>query len=119
MPLPKLIRILIFIFITSFILVGFGRQISTALDSGSRLDQAADQVNRLQEKNKQLKNKLSQVEQPDFIEEIARDKLNLARSSETMVIIQKEAISKILGLNQKIEEVKIPNWQGWLKLFIH
>lgn len=80
---------------------------------------AVEEVNNLQTENRELKNKLSQVNTAQFTEEIARNQLNMAKEGETIVVIPDELIEKVLGADIKPIEIKMPNWQGWLKLFIH
>lgn len=94
-------------------------QIISTLKSGDRLNIATDKLHRLEIKNKDLKAKLDEVKDLRFLEEQARDKLGLVKEGETLVIIPQEKIDSILGLSKKIEEIKLPNWQGWLKLFWH
>ena len=94
-------------------------QIISTLKSGDRFQSATDELHNLEVKNKELKEKLEEVKNPRFIETQARDKLGLIREGETLVIIPQEKIDSILGLAKKVEEIKLPNWQGWLKLFWH
>lgn len=115
----KLFIIIVIIIVALVILTSLGRQISNALSSGSRLDQAADELTRIQDKNRKLKEKLAEAKNPQIIESILRDKLNLQRPGETVVIIPEELLNKVLGVKKQVEEIKIPNWQGWLRLFIH
>jgi cell division protein FtsB len=107
------------VLILGLIVFGLGRQIVLALQAGQRLDRAAEEVNNLQQDNRVLKEKLSQTQKYNFIEQMARDKLNLVKPGETVVIIPEKAIDKVLSAQIKVEEVKLPNWQGWLKLFTH
>ncbi len=100
-----------------FILVGLGNQIFSALNAGTRLDREIEETGRLQQENKELKNELAKVESKDYIESVARDKLNMAKPDETVVIIPKETIQKIADAKKPQEEPKLPNWQGWLNLF--
>ena len=93
-----------------------GQSIST-LKSGDRFQSATDELHSLEVKNKELKEKLEQVKNPRFIETQARNKLGLVKEGETLVIIPQEKIDAVLGLAKKAEEIKLPNWQGWLKLF--
>lgn len=107
------------ILVVGLILLGLGKQIATALQAAKRLDVAADQVDKLQQENRQLKDKLAEAEKYNFIEQIARDKLNMAKPGETIVVIPENAVNQVLGAKKVVEEVKLPNWQGWLKLFMH
>lgn len=100
-----------------FLLYGLTRQLYDVLHAGKRLDEAINELGKLQAENRNLKRKLEEVKSISFIEGQLRDNLNLARPEETVVIIHREAIEQILGAKKRLEEVVIPNWKGWLKLF--
>lgn len=117
--MPRIVTIIVIIIVALVILLGLARQINDAITSASRLDQAAEEVNQLQEKNRNLKNELSQVQKYETIEKIARDKLNLTKPDETVIVVPDELIDKVLAVQKPVEEVRLPNWQGWLKLFFH
>ena len=92
-------------------------QIMTTLKSGDRLQEATERLHLLEVKNKELKKRLEEVKTPAFLEEQARDKLGLVRDGETIVIIPEEKLNQVMGVTEKLEEIKLPNWMGWLKLF--
>lgn len=114
----KKIVFLFIIIISLIIIYGLIDQITQALQASKRLDTAASELSRLQKENYLLTEKLSKVESIDFIEHQLRNKLNLAKPNETIVIIPKEDLAKILGADAKAVEVPVPNWLGWLNLFI-
>ena len=92
-------------------------QIADALKSGERLSKEAEEVYQLEGKNRQLKKKLSEIKSPLFIEEQARNKLNLGKKGETVVIIPEEKIKQVLGATPSAQVARLPNWLGWLKVF--
>jgi cell division protein FtsB len=93
------------------------KQAKDALQIEDRIGQETERLAVLQQENSLLKNKLQKVDELSFIETQARDKLNMGRSGETVVIISEETLKKaIAGMTEKKEEI-IPNWQGWLRLF--
>jgi len=94
-------------------------QIINSTKSGDRLSQAADTVYKLETKNKELKIKLTQIQSPDFIEQQARDKLGLGKPGETVVIIPEEKLKEVMGASQSAQQVRLPNWLGWLRVFWH
>lgn len=116
--MPKKISIFIIIFISLTILLGLSRQIADALSISKRVDQSADEVSRLQDKNNKLHKKLSDVEKYEFIEKIARDKLNLSKPNETVIVIPDSTIDQVLRADQKLELPNIPNWEGWFRLLL-
>jgi cell division protein FtsB len=115
----KRITALVIIIVLVLILFNLARQISDALGASDRLDQAADRLSNLQEQNRRLKDRLEVVNHYDFVQETARNKLNMAKNNETVVIIPQKDIDTVLGSQKKVEPVNIPNWQGWLNLIFH
>lgn len=106
-------------FILALVLIlfyGLSNQIYHALQAGKRLDEAASKLANLQRKNNELKKKLAEADSLTFIETQARNKLNLARPGESVIVISQKEIDKVLGLQESSTEAKMPNWQGWLKL---
>lgn len=91
-------------------------QIIEATKSGERLSQAADAVYKLEVKNKNLKQKLAEIQSPQSLEEIARDKLGLSKKGETVVVIPEDKLKLVLGASQSAQ-IRLPNWLGWLKVF--
>jgi cell division protein FtsB len=92
-------------------------QITDALKSSDRLSIQAEIVFKLEAKNRELKKKLTQIKSPEFIEQQARDKLGLSRNGETIVIIPEEKLKMVLGASSAAQEVRLPNWLGWLRVF--
>lgn len=113
----KKIIFLIFGLIILVIVYHLISQIWQTTKSGERFSRAVNKLYSLEVKNKELKQKLSEVKTPQFIEEQARNKLGLSKPGETVVVIPPEKISEVLGLSGKIEEIRLPNWLGWLKVF--
>ena len=106
--------ILLIVFIVAYNLIS---QIFDALKSGERLSRQAEEVYKLELKNKELKKRLSEIKSEQFIEEQARNKLGLAKKGETLVIIPEEKIRQVLGATQSAQEARLPNWLGWWRLF--
>jgi cell division protein FtsL len=115
----KKLLVIVIIIVALVILVGLMRQIYTALGSDKRFNQVLEDVNKLEKENKDLKKQLAQAESLDSVEEIARDDLNMSLPNETIVVVPEELINKVLTPPEKPIEVKEPNWQGWVNLFIH
>lgn len=113
--LKKLILglIIIIVLIIAYNLI---RQIMEAVKSGERLSESAEAVYKLEIKNKELKEKLTQIKSPEFLEEEIRNRLGFAKPGETVVVIPQEKLKLILGASASAE-VRLPNWLGWLKVF--
>jgi cell division protein FtsB len=93
------------------------KQAYDSLQVESRVDAETDKLLSLQKKNTELKKQLEGVNNPEFIESQARDRLNFSRPNETVVIISQNDINKILGTVPEKQSKALPNWQGWLRLF--
>jgi cell division protein FtsB len=115
----KVISIIVIVIVAISILTGLSKQIVTALNASKRVEEQANRVTKLTEKNNQLKKELVQAQTPDAIEKIARDELNLSKPGETIVMIPDELITRVVEESKPKEEPKLANWEGWLKLFIH
>lgn len=115
--MPKTFTVAIIIIVGLLVLLGLGRQINDAIQISYRLDRATDEIVVIQDQNAKLNKKLEEVRKYTSVEETARNKLNMSRSNETVVVIPDESIDQILGLNKKVEEIRLPNWEGWWKLF--
>lgn len=112
---PFFLALLIIVLIIAYNLIW---QIVATLKSGDRLQTATDELYSLEQRNRELKKRLTEVKSEDFVEQQARDKLGLGKGEETVVVIPDEKINSVLGTTQEQkQEVKLPNWQGWLKLF--
>ncbi len=93
-------------------------QIMEATKSGERLSQSADALFKLEAKNRVLKQKLFQIQLPEFIEGEARNKLGLSKEGEIVVVIPEDKLKSVLGTSQSAQ-IRLPNWLGWLKIFWH
>lgn len=115
----KKISAVIFILLGLLIIFNLGKQIATALNSANRLNQEVVQLNNLQDENQQLRTQLSQVESYDYLEQTARNGLNMSKPGETVIVIPQQSIDHILGLDKKPPPPPPPNWQRWARLIFH
>lgn len=108
---PRFIILVILIIVYNLI-----NQIIEATKFGERLSQAVDMFYSLEAKNKSLKGKLVEIQSPQFMEEIARNKLGLSKKGETIVVIPPEKLKLVLGVSSGAQ-IRLPNWLGWWKVF--
>lgn len=87
-----------------------------SVKSGERLSESAEAVYNLEIKNKELKEKLSQIKSAEFLEEEIRNRLGFAKAGETVVIIPDDKLKLVLGVNSP-PQIRLPNWLGWWKVF--
>lgn len=109
----RLITFFISIFSLIFI-VSIGRSIYSLWQKGHLVTEREAIRDEFKRENEELKTKLNQVEDPEYIERQAREKLNLQREGEIVVVLPKD-----LG-EEKVTEEKpeeLANWEKWWKLF--
>jgi cell division protein FtsL len=81
------------------------------------------EINKVDQENSDLANLISYLSSQEFQEKEAREKLNLQKEDEKMVVLRKDAASQNSRQiseekeNTKDLEDKTPNWKKWLALF--
>lgn len=101
------------------ILLGIAKQIGDSLQAGKRLDQSVAELNQLQTENRTLQEQYNYVQKNAYVETVARNKLDLAKPGETVIVIPQSTISKVVRDSKPSPKPTIANWKGWLYLFIH
>lgn len=87
------------------------------------IDELQSQIEGLNKENSQLGDLLSYLSSSDYQEKEAREKLNLQKADEKMIVLQKEIgaqQSKNENVNSNEQapvEDNSPNWQKWWKFF--
>src|SRR5262245_19086313 len=115
----KKILLILAIILIVFVSYKLIKQITDAIRSGDRLSDQAEKVYKLEAKNKQLRQKLSEVQSKEYIEEQARNKLGLGKSGETLIIIPDDKLKAILGASAEAQIARLPNFLGWWRVFWH
>lgn len=111
----KVIQIAIIVVGISLI-VNLTRDILRLLKAGERIKQAENRLEKTKEENKQLFEKKDYYASEEFIEEIARNKLNMARPGETIVVLPPN-LAEVVGRKEKETLSELPNWRKWWNLF--
>ncbi len=79
----------------------------------SRIEETEKRLLATREKNQLLTEKLRLVSTEEYKDRLVREKLNMQRSGEVVVIMPSSG-SKTMGLDLKTKELK--NWQKWLEV---
>ena len=108
--------IILLVLIFAYNLLG---QISESLRSSERLSNQANSVYKLEAENRELKKQFEEIQSPEFIEQQARDKLGLSKVGETIIIIPDEKLKSVLSASESAKVTRLPNYQGWLRVFWH
>ncbi len=80
---------------------------------GQKVTDKEREVAQVRAENDRLKRAIAEVETPEHVEEVARDKLNLAKPGEVVVIVPSELVSATGSVGRQT----LPNWQRWARLF--
>jgi len=82
-------------------------------ERGKIIKQVQKKLEEAKNKQENLKRQLAQVESRDFIEEEARNKLNMGKEGEIVLILP----SLVFKQPTPSPPAKSPNWKKWLELF--
>lgn len=104
------------IIVGALLIFNLVRDIHRLLRASDQIKFAEKKAQDLEKENRELVEKKKYYQSPEFIEEQARNKLNMAKPGETIVILPPN-IEEIFGKTKKETPVQLPNWQRWWKLF--
>lgn len=109
----RALRLVIY-FTTLLLVVNTARSIYSVWQKQSVLGERRAIVDQLRQENEGLKQDLLQVESQDFIEKQAREKLNLQKEGDIVVVLPQDLKYKDAP---QVEEPEAPNWRKWWSLF--
>lgn len=112
--LNYILLFLAFLFIVSLI-----RNILRINQANKEILKAEERVDEAIAENNELNVKVEELRSPEFQEVQLRDKLDLAKEGEVVVVLPDEEILRKLA-PKRIEEENIlpdPNWKRWMNLF--
>ena len=112
----KWVQILI-ILVGIGLIVSLSRDILRLLRSADELKLAAQKVEELQKELESLAQKKGYYQSESFIEEEARNKLNMAKVGETIVILPPN-LKEVIGRKENQLTKPLSNWYQWLNLFL-
>ena len=98
------------------LIINLSRDIFRLLKADDRIDQARFQAEKMAEKNAELRDLKEYYESEEFIEEQARNKLNLSKEGEAVVILPPN-VEELVGWEEPQKIPEIPNWKRWWNLF--
>lgn len=111
----KAIQIAIIIIGISLI-VNLTRDILRLLKVGERIKMTENKLEEAREEERLLLEKEEYYASEEFIEETARNKLNMARPGETIVVLPPN-LAEVVGRKEKESVQELPNWEKWWQLF--
>lgn len=106
-----------------YLVVSLSRSIFSLTLKTKAVDEARRKVDIELVENSKLAKELTQTQGQEFIEKVARDKLNMSKKGETVVVVPQDLADNLASINATLSasfwnppEI-IPNWKKWLKLF--
>ena len=99
------------------LIVNLSRNIIKLLKSAEEMKLAEQRIERLEKESQELAQKKEFYQSEAFVEQEARDKLNMAREGETMVVLPPN-IKEVLGEKENLPSAPQPCWHQWLDLFL-
>lgn len=112
----KKIVYFVFIIFALFIINDLFHSIFDLLQKNDLISRSKHELSVEEDKNKELKKKIKNVDMTSFVEEEARDKLFMVRPGEGIVVIAPTEYLKTKPSKQKNKETR-PNWQQWWDTF--
>jgi len=98
-----------------FIINSFIHSIYNLWQKNDLVVKAKQDLAQEQKENRELKKKLTEVQNPQFVEKEARNKLFLAKPGEGIIILPSDG-QKQKTSDKKREDTR-PNWQKWWDVF--
>lgn len=112
-PIVQLIPLLTLVALCIAI-ISLGSSLSSTTRRRGILETRQQELTRLQEKNEELEQRLQIAQSPEFIEREAREKLNLSKPGETIILIDQ---APTMDENIRSLDTNIPHWKQWWNLF--
>lgn len=106
-PLVAIVGLLVTIF-------GLSQSVVRLMGRKSLLKAKQEELVRLQKEQENLQNRLTIAQTPEFIEKEAREKLNLGKAGETIILVESGDMQAQI---QNKETTAVPNWKKWWNLF--
>lgn len=106
----------------AIILIGIGlvislsRSIFKLLQAADRLKLAEQELAQLEKEHQSLVEQKEYYQSEEFIEQEARNKLNMARPGEAVVVLPPN-VGELLGETETKSVPETPNWKMWWELF--
>ena len=106
-----------------YIGVSLGKETYRKRQIQKEIDGLQAQIGDLKQENSEMENLTNYLSSREFQEKEAREKLNLQKSDEKMIVLRKDVIqpeentAENESYTQTSTEDNSPNWQKWWKFF--
>jgi len=106
----------VIIFIGISLIVSLSRDVLRLIRASGQVELAEEKLAEAEQKNRELLGEKDYFNSEEFIEKEARNKLNMAKPGETIVVLPQN-LAELVGRKEKEVSQEIPNWQKWWGLF--
>jgi len=102
--------------------ISLGKEAYRKRQIQKEIDGLQTQISQMSQENSDMENLIGYLSSTDFQEKEAREKLNLQKDDEKMIVLRKDAVQPD-NREEKTEnavaapEDTAPNWQKWWKIF--
>ena len=103
--------------------ISLGKEVYRKRQIQKEIEGLQSQISQMGQQNGDMENLISYLSSTDFQEKQAREKLNLQKSDEKMIVLRKDVVQpdsqpQDTAVNpQAPPEDNSPNWQKWWKYF--
>ena len=97
-------------------MIRVGANLVRLYKAGGRLTEEEKKLTEVQKENQALKDRLAEVQTPEFLEREAREKLGMGKEGEVVVVIPPEELQA--ANKQQTDKKQEPNWIKWRKLYL-
>jgi cell division protein FtsB len=103
--------------------VSLGKEVYRKRQIQKEIDGLQTQISQLGQNNGDMENLISYLSSTDFQEKEAREKLNLQKNDEKMIVLRKDVVQPEIqpssqdATRQAPPEDNSPNWQKWWQYF--
>lgn len=102
------------------LIVSLARNITKTIDVQKRIEKKEKDIQKLEDRNQDLKEELRILTSDEYTEKQLRDKLGLAKEGEYVIVLPDEEVLKNLipEKERNVERLPDPTWKKWLNLFL-
>jgi cell division protein FtsB len=96
-----------------------GANVVRLYKAGDRVTEAKKELAIELQKNEELKRQLANVQTPEYMERLAREKLGYGKEGELVVVIDPNELKVTPSASSgQANEEQVPNWLQWRKLWL-
>jgi cell division protein FtsB len=102
------------------LIVSLTRNITKTIDVQKRIEKKENEIQKLEDKNQELREELRILTSDEYTEKQLRNKLGLAKEGEYVIVLPDEEVLRNLIPEKEKEEETLPPpaWEKWLNLFL-